>query len=73
MFSKNLIDRFGVDGERFGQQPIRFGVVPLSLLVKSLLRQACGSIRTILGVAIPHTAAPFVFCNSSTWFGNTRR
>ncbi|MGF7206842.1 hypothetical protein GGE65_001403 [Skermanella aerolata] len=47
--------------------------MPLSLLVKSLLRQACGSIRTILGVAIPHTAAPFVFCNSSTWFGNTRR
>jgi hypothetical protein len=31
MLPKNLIDRFGVDGERFGQQPIRFGVVPLSL------------------------------------------
>jgi hypothetical protein len=73
MFSKNLIDRFGVDGESFGQQPIRFGIVPLGLLVKSLLRQACGSIRTILGVAILHTAAPFVFCNSPTWFGNTRR
>jgi hypothetical protein len=63
MLPKYLIDRFGVDGERFSQKLVRFGIVPLSLLVKTSLRQRSGSIRFVLGIAILHNIAPFGFCD----------